>query len=212
LKYKIEKVLFSNKSIFFYDKGTKYSFLVIINDEYIKKERNHYGYDYDLRILTKEKLNFRIFTNIIDRTTNKDSINVLNISIASLELINLSEKKIEVILLKKTFNGLTNLKSIDLSQNLIKEIHPDLFNGLENLNIINFSGNKIKIILENTFVRLNNLNEANFSRNRIKEIHPNIFSGLSNLEIIDFSYNQIEVIHDLNEQMYFLVLILFCSH
>jgi hypothetical protein len=114
LKYKIEKVLFSNKSIFFYDKGTKYSFLVIINDEYIKKERNHYGY-YDLRILTKEKLNFRIFTNIIDRTTNKDSINVLNISIASLELINLSEKKIEVILLKKKFNGLTNLKSIDLS-------------------------------------------------------------------------------------------------
>ncbi len=155
LKYKIEKVLFSNKSIFFYDKGTKYSFLVIINDEYIRKERNHYGYDYDLRILTKEKLNSRIFTNIIDRTTNKDSINVLNISIASLELINLSEKKIEVILLKKTFNGLTNLKSIDLSQNLIKEIQPDLFNGLENLNIINFSGKKIKLILENTLVRLN---------------------------------------------------------
>ena len=44
---------------------------------------------------------------------------------------------------------------MDLSQNLIKEIQPDLFNGLENLNIINFSGNKIKLTLENTFVRLN---------------------------------------------------------
>jgi hypothetical protein len=90
--------LFSNKSIFFYDKGTKYSFLIIIKDEYIKRERNHYGYDYDLRILTKEKLNSRIFTNIIDRTTNKDNINVLNIIIASLELINLSEKKIKLIM------------------------------------------------------------------------------------------------------------------
>ncbi len=166
LKYKIEREIFSNKSIFFFEElypaehhalleACFNSFLVIINDEYIKKERNHYGYDYDLRILTKEKLNSRIFTNIIDRTTNKDSINVLQISIASLELINLSEKKIEVILLKKTFNGLTNLKSIDLSQNLIKEIQPDLFNGLENLNIINFSGKKIKLILENTLVRLN---------------------------------------------------------
>ena len=36
LKYKIEKWLFSNKSIFFYEKDKKYSFLIIINDEYIR--------------------------------------------------------------------------------------------------------------------------------------------------------------------------------
>ena len=80
LKYKIEKELFSNKSIFFYDKGTKYSFLVIINDEYIRKN-NCVEYYYMLKLLTKNKLNGWISNNIIERTPNKDSINVLNIDI-----------------------------------------------------------------------------------------------------------------------------------
>jgi hypothetical protein len=77
LKYKIERVLFS---IFFYDKGTKYSFLVIINDEYIRKN-NCVEYYYMLKLLTKNKLNGWISNNIIERTPNKDSINVLNIDI-----------------------------------------------------------------------------------------------------------------------------------
>ena len=176
LKYKIERVLFS---IFFYDKGTKYSFLVIINDEYIKKERNHYGYDYDLRILTKEKLNSRI---LIDRTTNKDNINVLNISIASLELINLRVNQIEVIH-ENTFNGLTNLKKVVLSYNQLNGIDPNLFNELTNLQDIDVCNNKIKVIDEKTLNGLTNLNQIDFSENQIKKKHPNTFFFINNFYI-----------------------------
>ena len=81
LKYKIEKILFSNKSIFFYDLVyNDYSFLIIINDEYIRKN-NCVEYYYMLKLLTKNKLNGWISNNIIERTPNKDSINVLNIDI-----------------------------------------------------------------------------------------------------------------------------------
>ena len=189
LKFKIERVLFSNKTIFFYEKEKE--FLIIINDEYIRKK----SFDYkSFEILTREKLNCTILDNIIEITTNKDSINVLNININK-EDIKYSQRYIKEIH-EKTFNGLSNLKKIDFTGLQIKKIHPNAFNGLANLEIIDFNSNKIEIIHENTFNGLTNLKHINFSDNQIKAIHPNLFNGLANLEVITFSRNKIEVIHE----------------
>jgi hypothetical protein len=72
LKYKIEREIFSNKSIFFFEElypAEHYalleacfnSFLVIINDEYIRKERSYFAYYHDYKILTREKLKEKYF-------------------------------------------------------------------------------------------------------------------------------------------------------
>jgi Leucine-rich repeat (LRR) protein len=197
LKYKIEKILFSNKSIFFYDLVyNDYSFLIIINDEYIRKN-NCVEYYYMLKLLTKNKLNGWISNNIIERTPNKDSINVLNIYINKEEDIKYSKNILFInVIHENTFNGLSNLKKIDFSYNQIKAIHPNLFNGLANLEIINISYNQIEVIHENTFNGLTSLKEIDFSCNQIKEIHPNTFNELTNLEIINFRRNKIEIIHE----------------
>jgi hypothetical protein len=191
LKYKIEKKIFSNKSIFFYEKDKKYSFLIIINDKYIRKKCIDYG---AFGILTREELNVLILNGIIERTTNKDSINVLNININK-EDIKYRNRYIREIH-ENTFNGLSNLKKIEFSFNLIKAIHPKLFNGLANLEIIYFICNQIEVIHENTFNGLSNLKQIYLYSNQIKAIHPNLFNGLANLEMIFFMNNQIDAIHE----------------
>ena len=174
LKYKIEKEIFLNKSIFFYE---EYSLLIILNDEFIRKK----SFDYEsLKILTREKLIACILKDLIKRKiTNKNSTN-------------------EIIKFRcdNTLNDLNYLKEIDISFNHVKEIHPNLFIGLDNLEIIHFGCNKIEIIHENTFNGLTNLKKIDFSSNQIKEIHPTLFNGLANLESIDFRDNQVEVIHE----------------
>jgi Leucine-rich repeat (LRR) protein len=200
LKYKIEKILFSNKSIFFYDiVYNDYSFLIIINDEYIRKN-NCVEYYYMLKLLTKNKLNGWISNNIIERTPNKNSINVLNISIAAEEDINLASYSCVSNFIKEihenTLNDLSNLKSLEFNRNLIDEINPNLFRGLFNLMSIDFSENQIEVIHEDTFNGLTNLKKIYFCENKIKEINPNVFNGLTNLENIDFSGNKIEEIHE----------------
>ena len=206
LKYKIEKEIFSNKSIFFYE---KYSLLIILNDEYIRMK----SIDFEsLKILTRQKLiacflkdliKFKIDSkNIIneiikfrwDNTFNdlnnlKEIPPSLFLGLANLEIIDFSWKQIEIIH-EKTFNGLSNLKEIDFSQNQIKEMHPNLFKGLTNLKMIDFYSNQVKEIYPNLFFGLANLEIIDFTGNEIEVIHENTFNGLTNLKKIDFSFNQ----------------------
>jgi Leucine-rich repeat (LRR) protein len=212
LKYKIEKEIFLNKSIFFYE---EYSLLIILNDIYIRKK----SIDYEsLKILTRQKLIACILKDlIIQKINNKNSTNEiikfrwdktfnylynlkkippsLFLGLANLEIIDFWWNQIEIIH-ENTFNGLTNLKKINFYINQVKEINPNAFNGLANLEIIDFRGNQIEVIHENTFNGLSNLKQISFYYNQIKEIPPNLFNGLAYLEIIDFSSNRIEIIHE----------------
>jgi len=162
---KIEKIIFSNKTILFIDKKTRFyfqfnSFLLILNDEYISNSLIEN--DSDKKLLTRKELyNFILKEKL--KTTNTVSINVLNLEIDILnqEKIELRYRSIEEID-TNTFNGLANLKKIIFSSNQIKEIHPNTFNGLANLEWIIFR------------------------KNQIKEIDLNTFNGLANLKVIDF--------------------------
>jgi hypothetical protein len=184
VKYKIEKVLFSNNSILFIEMDTDYPFLLIVNDEYIRKKYIDL-YDKSWIVFTREKLNTLILRDTVKKITKKNSTNVLNVDILNQTEIDMHMKNIMDID-KNTFNGLTNLKKINFFSNNIKEIHPNLFNGLANLEGINFGYNKIEIIHENTFNGLTNLKGISFSINKIKKIHPNLFNGLANLKVINF--------------------------
>ncbi len=210
VKFKIEKTLFSNKSILFIETKYRNSFLLIINDEFIQK--SCIDNDSDQKLVTRKELNGSILKNKL-KNTNTNSINILNldIDIINQEEItflkhkitaqnerqgsNLFNNEIEEIH-ENTFNGLTRLKKIKFDENQIQRIDPNLFNGLVDLEIIDFKLNEIKEIHEKTFYGLTKLKKIHFSSNQIREIHSNLFNGLVDLEIIYFYNNQIEEIHE----------------
>ncbi len=143
VKFKIEKILFSNRSILFIDEKSSASissFLLIVNDEFISTERCNYN-NSDYSFLTREKLNDFILKEKLKKTITNYT-KVLNIGILNLKKIDFSNEKIKEIH-PNFFNGLTNLKEISFSNNQIKEIHPNLFNGLANLTKIDFRFNLI---------------------------------------------------------------------
>ena len=98
-----------------------------------------------MKILTRKELNTWIIEVIIERTTNKNRINVLNINIYRIEKNRFKFVVIIRDIPENVFIGFINLKELDFVVNQIKEklIHPNTFYGLANLEVINYSSNKI---------------------------------------------------------------------
>jgi len=213
IEKKIEKVSFSNKTILFlnnYGKD-KQSFLLIINDEYLrKKDINDFIKDH----IEPDIINFAKYVNRYgydnsdsesewesnDDDDDDDDNGKTKIIMAKEKLmIYFLFKKLSLI--KITPNvinleiSLINMKEIDFSGQNINELIPSTFNGLVNLNNINFSENKIKILHEKTFFGLTSLKSMNFSFNRLRKIHESTFNGLISLDYIDFRCNQLVEIH-----------------
>jgi hypothetical protein len=120
VKYKIEKIIFSNKTILFIDEKTRFyfdsnSFLLIVNDEYISNSLIDNGSEE--KLITKNELNNFILEEKL-KNTNTKSINVLN-----LEIDILNQKEINF-----RFNH--NLKEIYFSDNQIKEIDQEILRQL----------------------------------------------------------------------------------
>lgn len=195
IKYKIEKTLFSNKSIMFI-KGFEYKlhyrqtdwkkFLLLINDEYLRKttiddeKLDNFNREKLIAYFLEQKLN-EIYDNI------KNFVS-LNIEIEDIVLIDLSRRNNNSIN-PFAINGLGKINFICFNNNnnqIIKEIHSDTFNGLTRLEEIYFSYNQIKELNPNIFNGLTCLKIIDFKNNQIKELNSFIFSGLINLEKIDF--------------------------
>ena len=79
---------------------------------------------------------------------------------------------------------LKNLTKLDFSNNHIKLIENKLFNGLVNLKDINLSFNQLENIGKQ-FQNLNNLNRIDLSNNQIRIIDENAFNGLVTLNEIN---------------------------
>jgi Leucine-rich repeat (LRR) protein len=206
IKYKIEKTLFSNKSIMFI-KGYEYklhyyrqtdwkNFLLLINDEYLRKTTiddekiDNFNREKLIAYFLEQKLN-EVYDNI------KNFVS-LNIKIEDIMLIDMSRRNNNCNINPFAINGLGKIKFICFNNNenqIIKEIHSDTFNGLTRLEEIYFSFNQIKELNSNIFSGLTCLKIIDFKNNQIKELNPLIFSGLINLEKIDFEVNQIKEIH-----------------
>ncbi len=196
VKYNIEKKIFSNKSFMFLkDYGVeKETFLLIINDEYLRKstfDSNQLDY------FNREKLISYFLKQKLSQM-RKTSILCVNIDIISQTLIFIPMAKINYIN-SNTFNGLINLKEINLTGNELKEIHKDTLNGLINLKVVNFGGNQIKELNAELFKNLTNLETIYFHCNEIKELNSNIFNGLVKLKNIYFGKN---LISNLNENIF----------
>ena len=75
------------------------------------------------------------------------------------------------ILGEDTFDGLANLKSVNLSSNRVSWLHKDTFHGLANLDDLNLQGNRISSLHEDIFHGLTNLNRLSLNENSISSLH-----------------------------------------
>jgi len=193
VKYKIESTLLSKKSILFIDEKSRFSranspepFLLIINDEYITKNRV-----FDHELFTRIELNDDTLKKKLQKKNHKNILE-LDIDIQNLKYIHYFQISTKLELYPGLLNGLTNLKEIEFSNTNIEEIAPNLFKDLVHLENIDFGGNKIKELHHNLLNGLVNLKTINFANNDIKLIHRNFLKGLENLEFIDFENNKIK--------------------
>ena len=225
LKFKIEKTLFLNRSIFFLKNygNDKKTFLLILNDEYRKKFMiddfidikfgneiqlngelksfkiecvKYRELDINKKIINNEKIIAIILFKKISEMIKNDHYSQYVISIGIKKMEQfIFEQQKITILDSETFNGLSNLSKISLSLNRIKTINPGIFNELTRLKEIDFNSNEIQVIHPSLFNGLNNLERIIFYNNRIEQINENTFNGLISLKEIDFASNQIDEIH-----------------
>jgi len=108
--------------------------------------------------------------------------------------IDLSKQKI-VSIDANTFQGLSNLKSLNLFSNPLRSIDANAFQGLSNLEELNLRGHELRSIDANTFQGLSNIKWLYFAGSgtwsKISSIDANLFQGLTKLVYLDLRYNQI---------------------
>lgn len=124
----------------------------------------------------------------------------------------------------ETFQPLAQLRKLNLSQNALDALRPNVFGAVQNfvlhLQQLDLSGNRIRLLFDNQFRVLARLQMLDVSRNSIAslspahfvglgslrklylqynailEIKPATFAALQNLDTLDLSYNNLEFLED----------------
>lgn len=103
---------------------------------------------------------------------------------------------------ESVFEYLINLNSLKLTGwNFVFKNDSNIFNGLENLRTLVLSNNKIGQLHSRLFAKLKNLEKLDLSQNKIKSINFDTFFGLSNLKTLDLSQNTIDEIQNKSFEM-----------
>ncbi|KAM0680850.1 hypothetical protein GINT2_001124 [Glugoides intestinalis] len=89
------------------------------------------------------------------------------------------------------FDDLTNLESLRIEYNNIKELQPNIFNNLQKLDFLGFYNNKTTELPSCVFDGLVNLKSLWLENNNIKELQPNIFNNLQKLESLGLADNKL---------------------
>jgi Leucine-rich repeat (LRR) protein len=95
---------------------------------------------------------------------------------------------------RNSFQSLTNLVTLNLSNNNIEIVDNDAFKGLCRLEELILSKNKLSKLAINTFNGLSKLKTLDISFNRIEFLNKNTFTGLTSLKILIVSWNSLCVV------------------
>ncbi|XP_045167449.2 uncharacterized protein LOC123530741 [Mercenaria mercenaria] len=110
-------------------------------------------------------------------------------------LLNLSSCKIKEIY-PDAFTMLSNLKILDLSNNLLTKLSKFVFDGLQRLQTLNIDGNvKLATLEQYTFQFLQSVKVLRIMGTKIRNIVSNTFAGL-NLTRLDLQNNKFQSIED----------------
>ena len=94
------------------------------------------------------------------------------------------------------FDGITNLKILDLSYNYIVNLDSNTFEYLVNLNTLYLNNNYFDKIDKTMLNNLLNLRILNFISNYISEIGNNSFSAIINLKKLYLSKNKLKILNN----------------
>ena len=89
------------------------------------------------------------------------------------------------------FDGLTNLRSLDLSSGSLSELPEDIFRNLTALTDLDLSANAFSTLPPNIFADLTNLLTLDLSSNAFNTLSATIFSELTNLETLRLNGNDL---------------------
>ncbi len=89
------------------------------------------------------------------------------------------------------FDGLGNLRTLQLDENRISALPEDVFDGLDNLTYLYLAGNRITVLPEDVFDGLDSLRNLEMSNNRISALPEDVFDGLNGLTSLSLDDNQI---------------------
>ncbi|XP_066992534.2 leucine-rich repeat transmembrane neuronal protein 3 [Anabrus simplex] len=118
----------------------------------------------------------------------------LNLGLIKLEELVLRNNGIST-LQNNSFNGLVNLKHLDLSRNLLSHIHPAAFNSCcNNINILQLSYNSLREI--EFLSKLNRLQSFSAAFNNISSLNETTFDNCWQLKSINLSHNEIRNISE----------------
>lgn len=97
------------------------------------------------------------------------------------------------------FQGLNELKLLNLARNKIRNVDNFAFKGLEKLEILDLSCNEIEFLPQNVFETVGKMEALYLSTNSISFLNKNIFRSMANLKKLSLSDNKIEF---LNEKLF----------
>jgi hypothetical protein len=214
-KFKLEKTLMQNKTLLFLEETscladtnkvfsrmdylTTAGKLYFITNEYFGKRGLH-------SILNKIAIDGSYMQRLTNETTKSMHLkkyledNPTSNQIEQMIYPTSSFDKFEIInrqvrfLHADMFQGLKNLKYIDLNFNIIKEIDENLFRGLNELETLILLKNKIEFIPATTLRDLKNLKLFHLRENHLNKLDAKTFQGCDNLEVIYFYYNRLKSI------------------
>lgn len=107
-----------------------------------------------------------------------------------LEIIKCSIQAIE----SPPFEGLSELKRLDLQSNKITRIDDNAFSNTLKLKELELSDNQIENLPKNVFHHLIALRSISINRNKLKSLPENLFESLNDLEYIFLEGNQIAML------------------
>jgi len=98
------------------------------------------------------------------------------------------------IIVSRDLSKWSNLKSLTLGGNEIKQLDNNSFNGLSSLELLYLGENQISSIAAHTFDSLKNLKTLNLRKNNLSQFDSNRLKNLSNLEYLSLAENKIKSI------------------
>nr|XP_054761420.1 soluble scavenger receptor cysteine-rich domain-containing protein SSC5D-like [Lytechinus pictus] len=94
------------------------------------------------------------------------------------------------------FTGFSNLRTLILKENVIREIRKGAFTGLHQLQYLNVRQNEIFQVENGSFADLRSLLFMEFGFNNLVQLQPGAFSGLINLRSLGLSNNMVRRIEE----------------
>ncbi|KAK9703441.1 BspA type Leucine rich repeat region (6 copies) [Popillia japonica] len=105
-----------------------------------------------------------------------------------LKLLNCSLRDVNY----KAFEGLSLLIELDLSDNKILKLHPDVFKSNSKLRIVFLSNNQLKTLEEGLFANKTHLQKVYLNNNLLDAIDNNVFGDNCTVTQIDLSNNMLK--------------------